>query len=313
MSWYDVLVVGGGFGGALGARRLEELLRNRNERVLLVAPESFMLFSPLLPEAASGTLEPRHAVIPLRELLTRTDLLIGDIVEFDPAAKTATARSIGGEIHHIEFRSALLSPGSIPTTFPIPGLLDEAVGFKTLADAIWLRNRVLHQLDVAEAEKDREDRERALTFTFVGGGYAGVEAIAELESLARDAVRRYPTLRMQDFRWVLVEAQDTLLPGLHPRLASFTERVLRRRGIEVHLGTRLESCTGGTVALSGDSVAPVPVRHDRVDGRAATGTGGREVGTPRHGSGRRAGRRPAAHRRPSRSLCGGRLRCGAGS
>ncbi len=256
MAWYDVLVVGGGFGGALGARRLEGLLADRGERVLLVAPESFMLFSPLLPEAASGTLEPRHAVIPLRELLHRTELLIGEVTGFDPAARTATAVSIGGEVHHLEFGAALLAPGAVPATFPIPGLVENAVGFKTLADAIWLRNRVLHQLDVAEAENDKEGRRRALTFTFVGGGYAGVEALAELESLTHDALRRYPTLTPSDLRWVLVEAQDSLLPGLHPRLASFTERVLRKRGIEVYLSTKLESCVDKEVVLSGNRIAP---------------------------------------------------------
>ena len=255
MAWYDVLVVGGGFGGAFGARRLERLLADRSERILLVAPENFMLFSPLLPEAASGTLEPRHAVIPLRELLRRTELLIGEVTSFDPDSKTATVRSVGAEIHHIEFKVALLAPGAVPATFPIPGLIDNAVGFKTLADAIWLRNRVLHQLDVAEAENDKEGRRRALTFTFVGGGYAGVEALAELESLTRDALRGYPTLAMSDLRWVLVEAQDTLLPGLHPRLASFTEAVLKRRGIEVHLSTRLESCVDKEVVLSDGDVA----------------------------------------------------------
>ncbi len=256
MAWFDVLVVGGGFGGAFGARRLEELLRNHGERILLVAPENFMLFSPLLPEAASGTLEPRHAVIPLRELLDSTEILVGRITSFDAAEHVASVRTAGGEHRTIAFGKALLSPGSVPTVFPIPGLADHAVGFKTLADATWLRNRVLHQLDVAEGATDREERRRQLTFTFVGGGYAGVEALAELESMAREAVRRYPTLTASDFRWVLVEAQDSLLPGLHPKLATFTEKVLRRRGIEVHLETRLESCVDKRVELSGAPVAP---------------------------------------------------------
>ncbi|HSF84480.1 MAG TPA: FAD-dependent oxidoreductase [Acidimicrobiia bacterium] len=256
MAWYDVLVVGGGFGGAFGARRLEQLLADRAERILLVAPTNFMLFSPLLPEAASGTLEPRHAVIPLRELLSRTEVLVGEVAGLDAGAKTAEVRTAGGEVRHIEFGRALLAPGSVPSVFPIPGLTEHAVGFKTLADAIWLRNRVLHQLDVAEGATDRDTRRRQLTFTFIGGGYAGVEALAELESMARDAVRRYPSIVIEDFRWVLVEAQDSLLPGLHPKLASFTEKVLRKRGIEIHLQTRLESCEDRIVTLSGAQVAP---------------------------------------------------------
>lgn len=257
MSW-DVLIVGGGFGGAFAARELDRRLRGRSKRVLLVAPENFLLFSPLLPEAASGTLEPRHAVIPLRELLNRTNLMIGEVTSLDVARHTAVVTDIVGGTHTVEFGSVVLAPGSVPTTYPIPGLLDNAVGFKSLADAIWLRNRVLHQIDAAASTPDVEHRSRLLTFTFVGGGYAGVEALAELESLARDAVKRYPSISIHDFRWVLVEAQDTLLPGLHPRLAHFTEKVLRRRGIEVHLGTRMLSCEDRLVRLSSGAGAPYP-------------------------------------------------------
>lgn len=254
--WCDVLVVGGGFGGAFAARELERQLKGRAERVLLVAPDNFLLFSPLLPEAASGTLEPRHAVIPLREMLPRTDVMIGSVTNIDLRDRTArVVDTVGGE-HTIEFGAAILSPGSVPALFPIPGLVDHAVGFKTLADAIWLRNRLLRQIDAAESARDVEERRRLLTFTFIGGGYAGVEAIAELESLARDAVKKYPALTIQDFRWVLIEAQDTLLPGLHPRLASFTEKVLRRRGIEVLLETRLESCEDRLIVVSPGRVAP---------------------------------------------------------
>ena len=183
MVRYDVLIVGGGFGGAECARSLERLLAGRPQRVLLVAPENFLLFSPLLPEAASGTLEPRHCVIPLRELLRRTEVFVGEVTALDTAKHTATVRGVLGESHEIQFGSAVIAPGSVPATFPIPGLLEEAVGFKTLADSIWLRNRLLRQLDAAEATEDPLRRRELLTFTFVGGGYAGVEALAELESL----------------------------------------------------------------------------------------------------------------------------------
>lgn len=256
MAWHDVLIVGGGFGGAYCARSLEGYFRDRSERALLVAPDNFLLFSPLLPEAASGTIEPRHAVIPLRELLRDTDVLIGRVTGLDVDAGKATVEDTIGDRHHIEFRVAVLAPGSIPVTLPIPGLKEHAVGFKTIADAIWLRNRLLHQLDAAETATALEHRRRLLTFTVVGGGYAGVEALAEMESLARDALKRYPSLIRSDMRWVLVEAGDSLLPGLHPKLAAFTERVLRRRGIEVYLDTKLESCVDRRVVLTGDRVAP---------------------------------------------------------
>lgn len=252
----DTLIVGGGFGGAFCARKLEGLLAGRNRRVVLVAPDNFLLFSPLLPEAAAGTLEPRHTVIPLRELLRSTTVVIGEVVDLDVAAKRAVVQDVNGATHTVEFEAAVLAPGSVPAVYPIPGLLEHAVGFKTLADAIWLRNRVLHQLDAAAATTDLDARERLLTFTFVGGGYAGVEAVAELESLALDAVRRYPNLSARDFRWVLVEARDTLLPGLNPKLARFTEKTLARRGIDVYLDTRLVSCEDKVVQLSSDRVRP---------------------------------------------------------
>src|SRR6476619_7546372 len=126
-DWYDVLIVGGGFGGAFCARRLEHLLRGRSERVLLVAPENFLLFSPLLPEAASGTLEPRHAVIPLRELLHRTEVLTGRIDAVDVGQRRATVVDLNGERHEVGFSAVVMAPGSVPTTLPIPGLTEQAV------------------------------------------------------------------------------------------------------------------------------------------------------------------------------------------
>jgi NADH dehydrogenase len=248
----DVLVIGGGFGGATFARHFEKLTRPGHRKVVLVSQQNFLLFAPMLPEAASGTIEPRHCVIPLREMLDRTDVMVGEVVEFDPMARTAVAVDESGRRHELSFRTALVSPGSIPQTFPIPGLLEHAVGFKTLADAIWLRNRVLHQLELASSLHDDEERRAALTFTFVGGGYAGVEALAELESLARDAVKRYPSITAADVRWVLIEAADSLLPGLDERLASFSDRNLRKRGVEVHLRTKMTSCTENVVVMNDD-------------------------------------------------------------
>lgn len=256
MSSYDVLIVGGGFGGALGARRLEKRLARSGRRALLVAPANFMLFSPLLAEAAAGTIEPRHCVIPLRELLRNTEVQVGHVVSLDPHHRQAQVEDLNGERHEVQFEAALLAPGSVPSIVPVPGLADNAVGFKTLADAIWLRNRVLHQLDAAAATEDPDRRRALLTFTFIGGGYAGVEALAELESLARDAARRYPRLSPDDFRWVLVEAQGSLLPGLDPRLARFSERHLHRRKVEVYLNTRLADSTDHVVRLEPARVRP---------------------------------------------------------
>lgn len=256
MNHVDVLIVGGGFGGALGARFLQDSLRRAGRRGVLVAPTNFMLFSPLLPEAASGTIEPRHAVIPLREMLKGIDVEVGTVVAFDPKKRTAVAEDLDGKRHEVTFQVALLAPGSIPAVFPISGLTENAVGFKTLADAIWLRNRVLQQIDTAQGAQDPVRRGELLTFTFVGGGYAGVEALAEVESLARDAVKRYPDLSPDDFRWVLIEAEESLLPGLDPKLAAYTERNLRRRGVEVLTSSRLVDCADRIIRTDPERVAP---------------------------------------------------------
>lgn len=256
MHHVDVLVVGGGFGGVTTVRRLERILGPRSSRVLLVAPENFWTFTPLLPEAASGTLEPRHAVASIRPLLRRASMITGAVADLDPRARRAVVTDLNGERHDVSFEVLVLAPGSVPATLPIPGLVEHAVGFKTLPDAIWLRNRVLRQLEAAHATDDLHRRRDLLTFTFVGGGYAGVEALAELESMARDALRAYPGLVPQDLRWVLVEAADRLLPGLADRLAEYSAAELRRRGVELRLGTTMDSCVGGVVRLSDRRIPP---------------------------------------------------------
>jgi NADH dehydrogenase len=252
--------VGGGFGGATVARHLQGLLASRGRpggpQVLLVAPENFLLFAPLLPEAASGTIEPRHAVIPLREMLRRTQLLVGNVTRVDLTARTAVAEDLTGARHDISWDQLVLSPGSVPSVIAVPGLAENAVGFKTLTDAIWLRNQVLRQLETADATVDPVRRRELLTFTFVGGGYAGVEALAEMESLVNDALPTYPGLSRNDLRWVLVEARGSLLPGLDPKLARYCENHLRRRGVEIHLDTWLESCVDKTIVLSEKAVVP---------------------------------------------------------
>ncbi len=256
MAEYDVVIVGGGFGGAFAARSLERWLRGRPTRILLVSNENFLLFAPVLPEAASGTLEPRHAIIPLREMLRLTQIVTGTVDRIDLEARTISVVDLIGQRSDVTYKILVLAPGSVPSTLDVPGLADNAVGFKTLHDAIWLRNRVLQQLEAAEATGDPDERRSLLTFTFVGGGYAGVEGLAELESLAHDATAHYRQVAPEDMRWVLIEAADSLLPGISNRLARYTERQLRRRGIEIHLSTRLESCVDHKVVLSDPAVAP---------------------------------------------------------
>src|SRR5919202_2330437 len=138
-----------------------------------------MLYTPILPEAASGTLEPRHVVVPLRVMCPHADLLLGRAVAHDAEARRVGVRTEEGELE-LEYENLVVALGAVSRTLPIPGLAEPGLGFKSLADAIHLRNHVLRRLEAAAATDVRAHRERELAFVFVGAGYAGVEALAEL-------------------------------------------------------------------------------------------------------------------------------------
>ena len=244
-----VLVVGGGFAGGYVARELG------SRGATIVSKENFMLYTPLLPEAASGTLEPRHCVVPLREMCPHAELILGAVTELDLEARTATVETDEGT-QTVEWSELVLALGAVPRTLPVPGLFEHALSFKSLADAIHLRNHVLHQLEAADAALDEEERLRRLTFVFVGAGYAGVEALAELSDLAEDALRYYPRLRATPRRWVLVEAAPRILPEIPPPLGDYAATQLHKRGIELHVETTLESVSADEAVLGDGTRIP---------------------------------------------------------
>ena len=237
-------MLGGGFAGSYVAR----LLGKRGATI--VSLENFMLFTPLLPEAASGTLEPRHVVVPLRVMCPHSELLLGRLTALDTQQKTATVVA-GTDTFAVHYADAVLALGSFARSLPIPGLAEHGLGFKDLADAIHLRNHVLRQLELAAAERDRQRAEAHLTFVFVGAGYAGVEALAELSDLVRDAMRYYPEFQRPRARWVLVDAAPKIVPEIPSRLGDYAAEQLAGRGVEIHTSTTLASVGPGTVALSG--------------------------------------------------------------
>jgi NADH dehydrogenase len=255
MAW-NVVIAGGGFGGATVARRLERTLPKQSARLMLVNDVNFLLYTPFLPEAAAGLLEPRHVVTPLREILKRTYLRLGAITAHDPAARTVELRTHEGESQSIRYDQLVLSLGSVSRTVPVPGLADHAIGFKSLADAIWLRNHVIETLEEANATEDPARRERLLTYVFIGGGYAGLEALAELQDFAADAMESYPRARLHGMRWILVEATDRVLPEIDERLADYAVRELRGRGIEIRLGTTLDGVDAESATLSTGETVP---------------------------------------------------------
>jgi NADH:ubiquinone reductase (H+-translocating) len=255
MAW-NVVIAGGGFGGAAAAHELERVMPKQSARLALVNETNFALYTPFLPEAAAGTLEPRHVVTPLREMLKRTYLRIGAIVGHDPEAKTVTLRAKYGETETMPYDQLLLALGSTSRVLPVPGLAQHAVGFKSLGDAIYLRNHVVETLEEANATEDPRRREELLTYVFVGGGYAGLEALAELQDFAADAMDSYPRARLHGMRWVLVEAADRVLPEIDRELAEYALRELRGRGIDIRLETTLEEVTAETARLSTGEVLP---------------------------------------------------------
>jgi NADH:ubiquinone reductase (H+-translocating) len=249
VAW-NVVIAGGGFGGLYAARRLERRLPRHSARILLVSDVNFLLYMPLLPGAAAGALEPRHVVVPLREELEWTDIRLGEVTGADPGLSEIRVRTVDGRDEAIRYDQLILSLGSVSRVLPVPGLAEHAVGFKTLADAIALRNRALWNLEVAESLDDPEERRSYLTYVFVGAGYAGLEGIAELQDYVADVLDRYPRCRLDGTRWLLVEAEDRVMPETPPSLAEFASRELRGRGIEIRTGTRLEAMDDRSAKLT---------------------------------------------------------------
>ena len=247
---HDVLIAGGGFAGAHAARELERILPRQSTRLVLVNDVNFMLYTPLLPEAAAGTLEPRHVVTPLREILSRTYLRLGAITGHDAPRRTVQLTTHEGDLEELHYDQLLLAMGSVSRSLPIPGLDRHAIGFKSLADAIWLRNHIVETLEGANASEDPARRAERLPSVFVGGGYAGLEALAELQDFAADAMENYPRARLQGMRWILVEATGRVLPEIAPKLADYAVRELRGRGIDIRLGTTVEELAAEHVTLS---------------------------------------------------------------
>ena len=255
MAW-NVVIAGGGFGGARCARELERRLPKQSARLVLVNDVNFMLYTPFLPEAAAGMLEPRHVVTPLREILRRANLRLGAVTAHDPAARTIELQTHEGEAEELRYDQLVLAVGSVSRTVAVPGLERHAIGFKSLADAIWLRNHMIETLEMANATEDAARREQLLTYVFVGGGYAGLEALAELQDFAADAMDRYPRARLHGMRWILVEATERVLPEIDEKLADYAVRLLRGRGIEIRLGTTVEAVEADQLKLSTGETVP---------------------------------------------------------
>ena len=243
-------MVGGGFAGGYVARLLGE------HGATIVSPENFMLYTPMLSGGRLGHARAAAHRRPLRQMCPRAELVLGRVTEIDEGRRVAHVETPDAGMFDLGWEQLVLALGAVPRVFPIPGLAEHGLGFKNLADAIALRNRVLRQLEAADAELDAGEARAHLGFVFVGAGYAGVEALAELSDLANDALRWYPRLRGVPQRWVLVDAAPKILAEIPTRLGDYAAKELTGRGVEIHVSTMLESFDGEEAVLSNGTRIP---------------------------------------------------------
>ena len=245
-----ILIVGGGYVGFTVAKKIQKAVKATGGVVTIVEPNPYMTYQPFLPEVAAGSMEGRNATVPLRQHLRDTEIIPGLVVSVNHAARTAVVEPIdSGEPFELQYDEIILGAGSVTRAFPIPGLAEVAIGMKTVEEAVSVRNWVLERIEVASVLEDADARRRALTFVIVGGGFAGVETISELEDMAREAVNRNDRLTPSDLRFVMIEAAPRIMPEVPEDRAEKVVAELRARGIEILLNTSLSDATGGNLQL----------------------------------------------------------------
>lgn len=245
-----VLILGGGTVGLYTARRLRKRLGRREAAIVVVDPRPYMTYAPFLPETAAGSIDPRNVVAPHRRSLKGVDVLQGHVTRIEHADRRVQITPEEGEPYWVSYDFLVVGLGSVARTLPIPGLVEQGIGFKNVEEAIAVRNHVLGRIDAAASIWDPDIRRRMLTFVFVGGGFAGVEALAEVEDIARYTVKKYRQIEPDELRFVLVEGNTRILPEVSAELGGYTLDQLRTRSIEIHLATFLTSCVDGHVVLS---------------------------------------------------------------
>lgn len=245
-----VLVVGGGYVGLYVALNLQKKVAAHGGMVTLVDPRPYMTYQPLLPEVASGALEARHVVVSHRRHLPQTEVITGTVTAIDHDRRLATIQAADGTSLQLGYQDVVVAAGAVTRTFPIPGLTEHGIGLKTVEEALTLRNKVLERIEHASLLPiGSPARARALTIVGVGGGFAGIEAITELEDMARHAVAANPRVDAEELRFVLVEAMSRVMPEVTAEQAQWVVEHLRSRGIEVLLDTSLASAVDGVLEL----------------------------------------------------------------
>ncbi|AAT89475.1 NADH dehydrogenase [Leifsonia xyli subsp. xyli] len=245
-----ILIVGGGYAGFYTAWKLEKQLRKGEAEVTMVDPLPYMTYQPFLPEVAAGSIEPRHAVVAHRRHLATTNVITAKVTYIDHAKKTATIQPAIGEAYEFEYDQVVVTAGAVSRTFPIPGVADQAVGLKTIEEAVYIRDRLLANFDKAAALPAGPERDRLLTVVVVGGGFAGIEIFAELRSFASALLAKYPELSFEDTRFHLIEAMGRIMPEVSLPTSHWVIKNLAERGAQIHLETQLTSAVDGRIELS---------------------------------------------------------------
>jgi NADH dehydrogenase len=244
-----VLVLGG---GSVGLHSASELRKTLGSEVAITVVDSrpYLTFQPFLPEVGAGSIDPRNALAPLRKVLAGTKVVTGQATKIDSAAKNVQVTTEDGSTLDVSYDYLVVGLGSVPRLLPIPGLAENAIGFKWVEEAVAVRDKILANLAEAASTKDPAERKRLLTFTFIGGGFAGGEAIAEAEDMVRDALRYYPDLHSSDIRFVLIDAAPFIFPEVSEEQRAYALAQLRERGIEVKLETFVNSCEDKIIKTS---------------------------------------------------------------
>lgn len=247
----SVVIVGSGFAGFECARRLRSLLRRKKSpaTVTLISPVDYLLYTPLLPDVAGGVIDPRFVTIPLSDNLTGVRLIRGYVDAVDFPARTLHFRDQENATHELAWDRLVLTPGSITRRFDIPGLAEHARGLKSIAEALYLRDHILEQFELAAIDRDPRRAQARKTVVVVGASYSGAELTAQLCAMAAAAGRKFQIPR-DDIRLILVELSDRMMPEIGPKLAARAERVLRRHGVQIQLGVTLSEVGPDYVILT---------------------------------------------------------------
>jgi NADH dehydrogenase len=257
MDAKQILILGGGFAGVYTARYLEKLLRPEEACVTLINRENYWVYQPMLPEVISGSIGLINVVSPIRRLCPRTNLIMREVEDIDLKRQIVTI-SPGFRPRQLEFKYdyLVITLGNVTNFHGMPGLIENAMPFRTLADAMMLRNHLIHVLEEADVEEDQELRRQLLTFVVAGGGFSGVEVMAELNDFVHSVKRNYLRLRNEPHSCVIVQADDRILPEMSEILAISAQRTLRKRGVEIILNDRLKAATSERVILQSGTEIP---------------------------------------------------------